>query len=434
VPARARCRLRRQPGLRRHRLDDAAARHLHPPPRRGGTCTASHRNGVRHDRDRHPPSDPRPHPREPDVHHRPVAAARRRLAAGHGRDRFDRRARAGAADGRELLAEGAGHRDRPGQLRLGGPHGRVRAPLEIGMTLDDAYATRLERLRQAWHPNPDKPEESPENTLLALGWTAAGAPRSAVAAAGAEAPALDGAALQRLDRLLASRIAGVPLAHLTGRQHFLGLELLAGPDALIPRKETELLARAAIDLARDTGATRASDPCTGSGNLALALAHHVEGLAVHGSDLSATAVALARRNAAMLGLEGRVDFRDGDLLAPFDTPQFHARVDLVVCNPPYISSAKVAAMAPEISGHEPRLAFDGGTLGVSILTRLMHDAPRLLRAGGWLAFEVGRGQGAAMARRLGNDGAWDEVRECTDGDGAVRVVLARRSTDEGEAA
>lgn len=302
------------------------------------------------------------------------------------------------------------------------------------MTLADAYAARLDRLRRAWRPSPDKPEESPENTLQALAWTAAGAPRSAVAAGAAARPLpdLDQPALQRLDAMLERRLAGVPLAHLTGRQHFLGLELLAGPEALIPRAETELLGRAAIDLARATGARVAIDACTGSGNLALALAHHVDGLAVHGTDLSAEAVGLARRNASQLGLAHRVRFHAGDLLAPFDTPRYRAGVDLVVCNPPYISSARVETMPPEISGHEPRLAFDGGALGVSILTRLMHEAPCLLRAGGWLAFEVGSGQGATMARRLRNDAAWDEVRECADGEGVVRAVLARRATGSGE--
>src|SRR5690606_3079579 len=211
------------------------------------------------------------------------------------------------------------------------------------MTLADAYAARLDRLRRAWRPSPDKPEESPENTLLALAWTAAGAPRSAVAAGSGDGspPALDDAALQRLDALLARRIAGVPLAHLTGRQHFFGLELMAGPEALIPRVETQQLAEEAVALARGSGATLAIDACTGSGNLALALAHHLPGLTVHGADLSDDAVALARRNAAMLGLEGRVRFSQGDLLAPFDAPAFRGRVDLVTCNPPYISSGKV---------------------------------------------------------------------------------------------
>ena len=295
------------------------------------------------------------------------------------------------------------------------------------MTEADAYAIRLQRLRQDWQPIADKPEETAENTLLALCWTAAGSPRSAVAAgASAGPPALDADAQRRLDGLLDSRMAGVPLAHLTGRQHFLGLELIAGPEALIPRAETELLGRAAIGLAREIDAMVAIDVCTGCGNLALALAHHVDGLRVQGADLSDQSVQLARRNAAMLGLEQRAGFRSGDLLAPFDAPEYIGSVDLIVCNPPYISSGKVAAMAPEISAHEPRLAFDGGALGVSILTRLMHEAPRFLRGGGWLAFEVGAGQGAAMARRLRNDGNWDEVREHRDAGGLVRAVLARR--------
>src|SRR5690606_13638582 len=179
-------------------------------------------------------------------------------------------------------------------------------------------------------------------------------------------------------------------------------------------------------LAREIDAVVAIDVCTGCGNLALALAHHVDGLRVHGADLSDQSVRLARRNAAMLGLEQRTGFRSGDLLAPFDAPAFIGGVDLIVCNPPYISSGKVAAMAPEISAHEPRLAFDGGALGVSILTRLILEAPRFLRGGGWLAFEVGAGQGAAMARRLRNDSNWDEVREHRDAGGLVRAVLARR--------
>jgi len=300
------------------------------------------------------------------------------------------------------------------------------------MTLPDAYAARLQRLRQDWQPIADKPEETAENTLLALCWTAAGSPRSAVAAGtSASPPVLDADAQRRLDSLLERRMRGVPLAHLTGRQHFLDLELMAGPQALIPRAETELLGRAAIGLAQEIGATLAIDVCTGCGNLALALAHHVDGIRVHGADLSVESVELARRNAAMLGLDRIAGFRDGDLLAPFDAPEFIGGVDLIVCNPPYISSGKVAAMAPEISAHEPRLAFDGGALGVSILTRLMHEAPRFLRSGGWLAFEVGAGQGAAMARRLRNDGNWDEVRVHSDAGGVVRVVLARHGLING---
>ena len=104
---------------------------------------------------------------------------------------------------------------------------------------------------------------------------------------------------------------------------------------------------------------------------------------------------MARRNATQLGLAKRVSFRVGDLLAPFDTPGFPGSVDLLVCNPPYISSAKVDGMHAQVADHEPRLAFDGGPFGIRILQRVINEAPRLLRAGGTLAFEVG----VAMSHR-----------------------------------
>ena len=256
---------------------------------------------------------------------------------------------------------------------------------------------------------------------------ALGRPRSWLYAHGDDEPGA--AAVAAFEALLARRRGGEPVAYITGRRGFWSLDLQVGPATLIPRAETELLARAAIALAQETGARLAIDVCTGCGNLALALAHAIDGLQVHGADLSADSVGLARRNAAMLGLEARACFREGDLLAPFDADGFAGQVDLLVCNPPYISSGKVQAMAAEISAHEPRLAFDGGPLGVSILTRLIHEAPRYLRTGGWLAFEVGAGQGSAMARRLRNHGAWAQVRELEDGHGLVRAVLARRGAE-----
>lgn len=300
------------------------------------------------------------------------------------------------------------------------------------MTQAEAYQSRLQRLQDGWQAATDKPGETAHNTLRALWSTAAGVPLSATAASGVDLPHLDDDGHARLDALLDQRLSGTPLAHLTGRQHFMGLDLQSGPEALIPRHETELLGHAVVALAHEAAAGQAKpiaiDICTGSGNLALALAHHVPALTVFGADLSEDAVALARRNSAFLSLGDRVEFRSGDLLAPFDEPGFQGAVDFLVCNPPYISSGRVEGMPTEISAHEPRLAFDGGPLGVSLLARLMQDAPRFVRSGGWLAFEVGLGQGPAMARRLRNDGAWDEVRELVDDAGAVRALLARRTS------
>lgn len=295
--------------------------------------------------------------------------------------------------------------------------------------MNELYRELCQRLTDTLQFLPDKPEETPDSTLRALWHTAAGAPKSAVQAMQDALPELGAAAAQTLRQLVAQRIDGIPLAHITGRQRFMDLEMLAGPAALVPRQETELLASTAIALAQQLAAGQAQitvvDVCTGSGNVALAVASRVNNARVFAADLSEDAVALARRNAAHLQLDARVNFSAGDLLAPFDNAEFLGRVDLLTCNPPYISSAKVDQMANEISGHEPHLAFDGGPFGVAILMRLLQDAPRFLRPGGWLAFEVGLGQGPAMAKRLEKAGIFTDVRGVNDRAGAVRALAAR---------
>jgi len=291
--------------------------------------------------------------------------------------------------------------------------------------MNSTFADLRDRLAAGFAPLPDKPEETPDASLRALWHAAAGHPKSVVAAAAGELPPLDESGLSRLHALIDRRLEGVPLAHLTGRQHFAGMEMLAGAGALVPRRETELLAQAAIALAREVAAPLVVDVCTGCGNVALALAQHVVDARVFGADLSEDALALARQNADWLGLADRVEFRAGDLLAPFDSDEFLGQVDVLTCNPPYISSGKVGQMAAEIAGHEPRLAFDGGPLGVTILMRLVQEAPRYVRSGGWLAFEVGLGQGPALVRRLKGTPAYREVREIADENGAVRAILVR---------
>lgn len=296
------------------------------------------------------------------------------------------------------------------------------------MSAPAGFAARLGELEAFWSPAPDMPEETSETVLRALWLAAAAKPVSAVRAAGLPLPELDAAAQNRLADLLARKRAGAPLAHLTGRQDFMGIELLAGPEALIARKETEILAKAALAKlkAMPGGELLVVEPCTGSGNVGLALAAGEPRARVFASDLSAEAVGLARRNLDVTGI-GRVEFRVGDLLAPFEEERFLGRADLVACNPPYISSAKVAEMAPAIASHEPSLAFDGGPFGVSILMKLIKQAPRFLKSGGWLCFESGLGQGEPMAKQLRRSADYDLVETASDAAGAVRALLARRA-------
>jgi release factor glutamine methyltransferase len=303
------------------------------------------------------------------------------------------------------------------------------------MTQGELHARRLAELCGQWQARlttlPDKPQETVEATLRTLWHLACGQPLSLEAAlALADLPALDGAADQRLRGLIERRADGVPLALLTGRQRFMGLDMLAGAAALIPRRETELLGDAALALVRtrlaEAGGARVVDVCTGSGNLALAVARHEPRAQVHASDLSADAIDLAGRNAEHLGVASRVDLRVGDLLEPFDQPAFHGAVDVLICNPPYISSGKVDTMQREISDFEPRLAFDGGPLGVRILQRLIREAPRFLAPRGWLAFEVGAGQGSAVLHRLDAGGVFRQQRSVCDAGGEIRAIVASR--------
>jgi release factor glutamine methyltransferase len=264
----------------------------------------------------------------------------------------------------------------------------------------------IDELRAHWVSLLDKPGETPDSTLNAL-----------IAKSASDEAVLRDLVRQRLD--------GVPLSHLTGRQTFFGLEMLAGPEALIPRQETEIVCRGALSKLPPDAPSRVIDVCCGAGNLGLALAALRPEAVVMGADISADAVALANRNAAFLGLSSRASFQAGDLFAPLDLPAYIGQIDLIICNPPYISSARVDQMPREISAFEPRLAFDGGPFGVRILTRLVREARKFLKPEGWLAFEVGLGQGPAMRKILEASPYYRDVESLPDPVGETRALLAR---------
>ena len=329
---------------------------------------------------------------------------------------------------------------------------RTTDALPLNSTVTQNFEHRCTHLTQRLATLPDKPEETARATLAALWHMAGGDALSAEAALLTPLPALDAPGELRLDQLLTRRLAGEPLAHITGRQRFCELEMLAGPDALIPRRETELLARAAIVRLREmASALRDDGPgdrrydrhsdhrddrprapltvldiCTGSANIAAAMAHGEPRAAVWAADLSAQAIDLARLNVTQLKLTARVQLRVGDLLAPFDEPAFHGRVDLISCNPPYISTQKLQTMPAEIVAHEPALAFDGGPLGVRILQRLMREAPLYLRSGGMLLVEIGQGQGKAVIKRLATMSEYEPAQSLCDAAGEIRAIAVQR--------
>jgi len=195
--------------------------------------------------------------------------------------------------------------------------------------------------------------------------------------------------------LLESRHRRRPLAYILGEAGFHDLVLAVDRRALIPRPETELLVEKALEFLAGKPGPEVLEIGCGSGAIALALARQLPGAAIGASDVSRAALALARENASRLGLEGRIDFREGDLFAPwFDRRE--KGVELIVSNPPYLTRKELAAAEPEVRDFEPRSALDGGGDGLAVIRRLIAAAPGYLRPGGRLMIEIGAGQGAAV--------------------------------------
>lgn len=276
----------------------------------------------------------------------------------------------------------------------------------------------------------DKSEESSIAVSAALWLAAAGIPVSAVKALDMEIPALTQEQLQLLDALFRERIAGKPLGHLTKRQHFMNIEMLADPAALIPRKETELVAalglKSIADAMKNKQSIKVIDICTGSGNLACTFARYFPSIKIFAADLSEEAVAFANKNALFTGVAANTEFRSGDLLSPFDTPDFMNAIDVLTCNPPYISSKKLEKMPAEIISFEPEMAFNGGIFGVAIFGKLVKESVRYLVPGGYLCLEVGLGQGLGVIKMFERTGVFSLVETLADEQGNIRAIRMRR--------
>jgi release factor glutamine methyltransferase len=296
------------------------------------------------------------------------------------------------------------------------------------MIQSEIFQTLLKHLQDEWVALPDKPDETPDETLRVLWLYVSGNEFSLKQINECALPELTPENIDDLKVLVDQRVSHVPLAYLIGRQLFMGLELQVKPDAMIPRKETEILGRVAVDtiqkIVQEKEDAFVVDVCTGSGNLALAMAYYEPGCRVLGMDLSDGAVTLARQNAAKLKLDQRAQFSQGDLFDPLKSMNL-GPVDMIVCNPPYLSSSRVEREPEEIKGFEPRMAFDAGPFGVSILTRVVREAYQYLKPGSPLCVEVGLGQGKAMTQLLERTGKYMEVIPFCDSEGEIRVLQAR---------
>ena len=228
--------------------------------------------------------------------------------------------------------------------------------------------------------------------------------------------------LRAFRELIKRRLAGEPTAYLVGEREFWSLRLHVDRRVLIPRPDTELLVEVALELLRGReGEVRIADIATGSGAIAIALAHELPNARVVATDVSADALEVAAHNAAVHGVEQRVSFQRGDLTAALAGA---APFDLLVANLPYIRSAEIAALDREVR-NEPRLALDGGADGLDLVRRLIGDAPARIAPGGAIALEHGYDQGPAVAGLLADE--FDDVVVRRDLAGQPRVSYARQA-------
>jgi release factor glutamine methyltransferase len=210
-----------------------------------------------------------------------------------------------------------------------------------------------------------------------------------------------------------------------GRTTFMGLELLVAPGALVPRPETELLGKTALDVLGqlNLAAARVIDMCCGAGNLACAIAHHVPTARVWASDLTDGCVEVARRNVTHHGMADRVSVLQGDLFSAFSGLELEGTIDVIVCNPPYISEKRLEGDRAHLIELEPREAFAAGPYGLSIHMRVIKEAPRYLRRGGILLFEVGLGQDRQVMSLLERSKLYESFRAISNEAGEGRVVV-----------
>lgn len=300
----------------------------------------------------------------------------------------------------------------------------------MNVTTTAFYKSSLLELENNLKTLSDKPEDTIESTLNAIWLTVCGIVKTPRNASKSDLPDLDATQQNKVKILIEQRLAGAPLAYIIGIQNFMGVEFQVNGKALIPRKETEILGYTALKKVNDAVSRNESalvlDVCTGCGNLALAIAHHQPNIQLYAMDLSEDAISLAIENQKYLGIDERVQFYSGDLFEPVQHLDLQEKVDVIVCNPPYITSGKLKDMPEEIIKYEPEVAFNGGALGVKIINQLCQEALQYLKPGGWLVFELGLGQGGPILKRQQKKGLYSGYYSTNDEEGNIRVILLQK--------
>jgi release factor glutamine methyltransferase len=227
----------------------------------------------------------------------------------------------------------------------------------------------------------------------------------------------------RFRELIHRRVAGWPVAYLVGTRDFYLLSFEVSPAVLVPRPETEMLVLEGLAFIKPLKAPTVLDLGTGSGCIAVSIAHQKRDAKVTAVDVSPDALEVAKRNAAKHDVAERVEFLQGDLFAPLAAG---STFDLVVSNPPYIAHGEFASLAPDVRDHEPRAALDGGSDGLAFYRRIASGVGPFLKPGGRLLLEIGSTQDEAVRATLAERPELEVGATLKDMAGHPRVVSAKR--------
>jgi release factor glutamine methyltransferase len=234
---------------------------------------------------------------------------------------------------------------------------------------------------------------------------------------------LDLTQLTAYQKLIDRRLRWEPVAYITGRKDFWTFTLKVNKDVLIPRPETEIIVEEILDISKKSDASRIKilDIGTGSGAIAIALACEKSQASIMATDISPEALNVARKNAESLGLQNRIDFRQGDLFEPVE-----GFFDIIASNPPYIGAEEYEELPEGVRSFEPREALFAGQSGLEFYEKIIYQTPGHLEKNGWILLEIGATQEKEICRIMDNSGFYDSIEMRRDYAGLPRVIKARR--------
>lgn len=239
---------------------------------------------------------------------------------------------------------------------------------------------------------------------------------------------LDAGQLAKVKELVQKRVKHVPIQYLLGQWDFYGLPFSVSEHVLIPRPETEILVESVLKALKKDGinaSTYGLDLGTGSGNIAIAMMAQLPESRCIAVDISLEALGQARLNAEKNGVSEKIEFRQGDWFEALGATSEARLLDWIVSNPPYIASGEWASLPDEVRLYEPKLALLAGEKGLDCLEAIVAGAAMRLKAGGWLALEIGEGQAPAVRALLDSSGAFGFSEAVKDNNGTDRIILAK---------